>query len=261
MPRGVYVKTKAHGQHISKGLREYAKNSSKRCHKQRSKGGRASQKTLRKYKLGVYNPETGRKGGKSTVEKHGGWSGYHKVFKEKHPKEYAENLSNAGKVGGSISGCRIRTEIECLNISKSLKEYAKNNPEKSHERAIKAGKMGGPASIKSQREKAPYYFMSVPFASEQERQRAIMHLLSLGIVPIEGENCHVIVGNYEFDFRLFGWLFIEHHPWDRNGLSGKKYYSVRRRILDANGYKDCELIVIKSTKDVAEILNLLDIIC
>jgi len=250
----------------------------KKYHEQHSTagklGGKASQKTLKESKLGVYNPETGVKGGKSTAEKHGGWSGFNKVFRKEQPEEYLKLLIRKGKAvqevlkreGKAFYNSEVQSRLGKRGGQKGGKRTAEVNKrngtgffDSTHRIQVMGGKkggpIGGPASIQSQREKFPYYFMDVAFHSNGERQHSIWQLLSWGVMPVEGVNCHVRVGSYEFDSRPFDWLFIEYHPWDMHGLSEKEYYARRRKILDDASYNDCELIVVKNLDEFKSLLG------
>jgi len=202
---------------MSKAAKKYAENSPEKCHAQRVKAGRVGAEVNRKNSTGFYFDKT--------LQNKGGSKGGKKT---------------AEKYGGWFGFHKI---------------FKKQQLKKYHELRVAAGKTGGLASVKSRRENYPYRFCFVNFDSEGERLRAIWRLMNWGVVPIEGVNCHIRVGNYEIDARPFEWLFEEYHPWDMTGLSDKEYYAKRRKILDENGYEDCELIVVKSlTKLVEEII-------
>ena len=104
------------------------------------------------------------------------------------------------------------------------------------------GKIGGLIAVKIQRENKPYYFHKVPFDSNSEKEMGMNLSYQFKIKLKEGVNCHIRIGGKEFDF-LIGNCFIEFHPWDRK-YSIKEYYKERRKILDKNGYKNFNLIVI-----------------
>jgi len=137
-----------------------------------------------------------------------------------------------------------------FNLIKKLKRERRYKKHQS-----KAGKLGGliggPASIKKQRSNKPYYFMNVPFDSEQEKEFC-KSLIKYNLLkkPIEGENVHIRVGRKEFDFLIKQKLFIEYHPFDSSGKSTKEYFIERREVLNKNGFKKYPLIVIDNFKDI-----------
>jgi len=246
MPRGVFPKAVVHCQHISDSKKNFAKTKEgKECyrrsgakHKKWAKTkegkkffrrlgifrGKRGAETNRKNETGAFfDKKIKSKGGKNNALKHGGWFGCNKIFKEKHPIKYREQRIKGGKVTAS--------KYPDLAVQRGL------------------------AAITSRREKYPYRFMDVPFDSEGEKEVAKELNAQAHFVPAEGVNCHIRIGNIEIDFRPFEKLFLEYHPWDMNGLSEKEYYAARRKILDDNGYKDCVLVVIKSVKELAEVLK------
>jgi len=153
------------------------------------------------------------------------------------------------------------SEVSKGIIGKSQSEYVKKNPKRSHEQAVRrgrlGGKMGGLAAVRSRREKAPYYFMKVPFDSGDEREVAKSLNSEIEFIPVEGVNCHVRIGSIEIDFKPIEKAFLEYHPWDHNGETNRGYYARRRKILDENGFKDCKLIVVKSFKELAKVIKLI----
>lgn len=110
-------------------------------------------------------------------------------------------------------------------------------------------KLGNKASKKAWRKGLPYWFMGVPFDSNQEREVAKWLNVKYGFIPKEGINCHVRLDGGEIDFRL-GDIFIEYHPWDTAGRKIEQYFLDRRKLLDENGYKNYPLIVIDSLEEL-----------
>ena len=64
-------------------------------------------------------------------------------------------------------------------------------------------------------------------------------------IPKEGKNLHIKIKGGEIDYLIEKLkLFIEYHVrFDK--LTFKQYYNKRRKILDENGYKDYDLLVIR----------------
>ena len=89
-----------------------------------------------------------------------------------------------------------------------------------------------------------YKWKKVGFLSKQELECAKILLDKL----IKGVNCHVRVGNKIIDFKINN-VFIEFHPWDFNKLTDEQYCSQRRKVLDENGFKDNQLIILKSLEE------------
>jgi len=235
MPKGIYRRTKVHSLHIGESLKEYAKNNPEKSHERAIRagkiGGPAAQKKLKRENKSFYNSEVQVVLSKRAI----------KMQRENKLGFFDSKLqSRLGKIGGKKSAEINRRNKTGFYFDKRLQSK------------------GGLASVKSQRENYPYYFMDVPFHSEGERQLSIWQLLNWGILPEEGVNYHVKVGSHEFDSRPFSWLFAEYHPWDIGGLLNEKYYASRRKILDDNGFQACELAIIKSVKALAEVLKLIE---
>ena len=114
------------------------------------------------------------------------------------------------------------------------------------------GKKGGLKTIQILRKNSKYLWDGVKFMSNMEVQCAKKILKR----PIDGINCNIIIGTKTIDFypqsydKKFQGKLAEFHPWDKDGRTFEQYYSDRRKILDENGYKDVELIVIKSLTDI-----------
>ena len=110
-------------------------------------------------------------------------------------------------------------------------------------------------SALARRKNSPSWFGGVPFDSKEEMQAGHIICERFGITPIEGINCHVRVNGGEIDFRPTKSLFVEYHPWDMDGLTPEQYCNKRRKLLDDNGFKDCELIVAKSLGELQGLLG------
>jgi len=165
-----------------------------------SKAGINAQKTLREKKLGYYNPETGRKG---------------------------------GKIGGPIGGKK-----SALNNKK--RKLGLYNPNR------KIQSMGGIASQKTLRENIRNLkYKSQYYDSTDEAGVSASLIEQFNYIPIEGKTLHIRMKNGEIDYLIENLkLFIEYHVrFDK--LTFIQYYKKRRKILDKNGYKGYNLIVIK----------------
>lgn len=198
----------------------------------RSEMNRRSIKVQRKRKTGLFNPKVRMLGCRK------GALASHKVQREKgvglfDPSHEVQSIGS--KLGGKAG-------------AKSCKKLKKGFFNPSHW----IQKIGGPASLKAQRENSPYWFMGVPFDSNGEKQAMLILCEKFNIVPKEGVNCHVRVNGGEIDFRPTDGLFIEYHPRDWDGLSCEDYYAKRRILLDDNGFRECELIVIKSLEELGK---------
>jgi len=144
---------------------------------------------------------------------------------------YTKHQVEAGSIGGKKG---IKSTIQIL---KKDGKYIK------HQR--KAAKIGGAKASQLNRENKPYWFMGVPFDSNQELEFCKM-LLKYKIIkkPVEGTNTHFKTGSKDIDFFPQQKLFIEFHPWDRK-FNKQQYYDRRRKALDENGFEKIPLTVIE----------------
>ncbi len=53
--------------------------------------------------------ELGKRGGKATVAKYGGWSSFHKIFKKRNPDAYHEHFADVSRIG-ALAALRSRRE-------------------------------------------------------------------------------------------------------------------------------------------------------
>lgn len=217
------------------------------------------------------------KAGKIGTKKHGGWTSFHKIFKEKNPEKYHLILVDAGKKANIKCKEENPEKYHTQRVNSGNMAAKKNNgwatynkefrqkyPEKYHIQRInicsKAGKLGGPAAEKSRRENSPYRFLDVSFLSGQERQVAMLFNKKLGFIPQNGVNCSFKVNRSIIDFK-FGDDFIEYHPFhyknntDKSGRTFEQYFEARRKILDENGYKNASLIVLKNLEEVKSFIE------
>jgi len=111
------------------------------------------------------------------------------------------------------------------------------------------GKIGGRITAKVLREKRNIKFNGIYFASYGECEIGICIYYQIEKLKID-KNYQVNVGFKSFDFLISQFnCFIEYHPYnqlyDKGDTNLIKYYNRRRKILDNNGYKNHNLIIIK----------------
>jgi len=103
-----------------------------------------------------------------------------------------------------------------------------------------------------------HYFMGAGFNSRAEKEVALLFFNYLKIIPIQGLNCHILVGNKSIDFYIYG-CFIEFHPMA--GLyetrTREEYYRDRRKVLDDNGYDMYSLVHSENEREVKEMIGVL----
>lgn len=120
------------------------------------------------------------------------------------------------------------------------------------EKLIKNG-MAGIAGVRKNRRTCR--FMGVSFDSQGEMQTAIWLNKNFGFVPLERENCHVVVSGKEIDFFLEDKkLFLEYHPcnWYLNPETLEEYCQERNKVLQHSKYFDNKLIVVESLEELEE---------
>lgn len=216
-------------------------------------------KAMKEQGVGIYDPKVGELGRKIMKERKVGvgfdpnlrLKAHEKMKREKRgfydPKLQSE-LAKRGSKKGVETLRRLGKGVFDPKVRSKGLATQRANPEKLKRDRTRASK----EAIKSRRESYPYWFMNVPFDSEEEKQAMMILCEKFDIVPKEGVNTHVRVDGGEIDFRL-GDLFIEYHPWDRK-WTPEQYYKRRRKLLDSNGFQDCRLIVAKSLEEVEEVL-------
>ena len=183
--------------------------------------------TNKKLKKGLYDPKIQSMGGK--------------IAHQKHP----DLASRMGKLGGSKGG----KKAAITNKKNGTSIYGITK-----EQRIKNGKIGGSRSMEKLRENSPYIWQNVNFMSKAEMKVAQIILNK----PILDINCHIKVNGGIIDFypqkedKKFQGKFVEYHPRDWNGLTPEEYYNKRRKLLDENGFKDKELIVIDNQKFIKQ---------
>ncbi len=163
-----------------------------------------------------------------------------------HSEEAKEKMSEAKKGKPNPFKGKHHSLESKRKISEAGKVFARKYPKKAREMRRK----GALITLTSLRRNRPYYINNVPFDSNEERQAMIILCEKFNITPIEGINCHIRVNGGKIDFRPVKKLFIEYHPWDKKGLTSEQYYDQRRKLLDENGFQDCELVVIESLDEL-----------
>lgn len=209
---------------------------------------KCTHKYCKKHKLGFWSFEVqskgGNKGGKIAAE----------VNRKNGTAFFDPKIqSMGGKIGGKKGGLKtVRSHRNNKtgmwsrkNILKRIKIQRKR---KTGFWSLEIQKKGGLKSVESNRLNKPYKWKGVNFMSKQEMEAAKIILNK----PIVGVNCHIKINDRSvIDFypnwkdKLFNGKFVEYHPWDRT-RTPKQYYKERRKILDNNGYKNKELMILDS---------------
>ena len=215
-----------------------------------SKGGKRGSEICRKNKKGMFfDPEIHKRAGKRSQE-----------VQHLNPKKVHEDAVKRGLIGGpKIAEINKKLKkgfwspkIQSMG-GKKCQELLKLNPKKSHEIHSNAGF----AAVESNRKNKPYRFMQTLFDSGQEKYFFQQLFFNLGFVPIERENSHVKLNGGEIDAKLWDYIFIEWHSWNKK-LTPTEYYISRRKLLDENGFKENPLIVIINIKQLYKILEVLN---
>ncbi len=232
------------------------------------RGAHLSEETKRKiseaHKGKIISTETRRK----LSEAHKGKPTW---MKGKHHSEEAKRKNSEANKGKKLGEGHRRKISEAIKgeknhwygkhhsretrrkMSDAKQKFARENPQRCYELCARAGI----SALKSRRQNSPYLIGDVPFDSSEERQAMILLCKKFNLVPIEGVNCHVQVNCGEIDFRPTDNLFIEYHFWDRDGLTSDQYYEQRRKLLDENGFQNCELIVARSLVELRKVLGVI----
>jgi len=112
---------------------------------------------------------------------------------------------------------------------------------------IKIKRKSGQKTIEILRKKSKFIWKDVHFTSLLEMQCAKLLLRK----PIEGKNCHILIGTNIIDFFVNN-IFIEYHIYKyiyQNKIK-HNYYKRRRTMLDKNGYKGNDLLVFQNLNEV-----------
>jgi len=149
-----------------------------------------------------------------------------------HPNQASEN----GKL------CHLKNPGLHKEIGKRVIEIQRRDPVKFFEGRSKGGK----ESMKTRRQKRPYWWDDVPFDNKQECEVAKLLLTK----PIEGVNYQFSINSKLIDFypcwtdKMFHGCLVEFHPWDFTGLTEEEYYRQRLNVIENSDYKGKELILI-----------------
>lgn len=153
--------------------------------------------------------------------------------------------SKGGKIGGYL-GAKNSHKVAKRNKTGFW------NSNLQRELGRRGGKVGGPKAIKILRKKyintRPKY-RNVIFDSKQEMNvcKKLMQKYS-SFHPIQNVTVHKTVGHKEFDFSVRN-TFIDYHPFDLKKTL-LEYYKERRKVLNINGFRNFNYIVIKNINDM-----------
>jgi hypothetical protein len=164
--------------------------------------------------------------------------------KPSYDKKYREDCAKGGRNRNKFYPELIKKITK--KTHETIKKRRKKDPEydKKYREEMRRKSLIG---IKNWRKKKPYWFMGVPFDSNEEMECAKLFNKYFGWIPEERINCHIKLKNGEIDF-LVNDIFIEYHRWEsKNKIN--EYYQKRRKILDKNG-KNNELFVFRNLGDV-----------
>lgn len=208
-------------------------------------------KYFKKHKIGLWNSETRMKGRKigglraaitNKKNKTGFWDPTHriqsmggkiaaKVNKKNKTSVYDPKIREIGsKIGGKISA-KIHKKNKTGIFNPKIR--------------IKGGEIQGPKTAKILREKKRIKVGNLNIYFDSYKEAEIGLSIHYQIEKLkEGQNYQKNVGRKLFDFFIKG-CFIEHHPWDWQKRTPKRYYQERRKILNKNRYKNYPLIIIK----------------
>ncbi|MBU3907123.1 MAG: hypothetical protein KKA64_02625 [Nanoarchaeota archaeon] len=215
-----------------------------------------------------------------------------KIAQQKHPYLGEKLGKKYGPIQGKINAERLRGNSEYFSkMAKRLQEinpdHSRINMKKAHETMKVKGtfnehqrqaalrcKEKNPNQLKEMSHKAhnlyplallaleshrknyPYEFMGCLFDSNEERI-ICKKLVEKGLIgkPVEKENVHFQIGKCHVDFFIQNKLFLEFHPPIKRGKKRETeegYYSIRRILLNKNGFECYPLIVINHLKEADE---------
>lgn len=188
-------------------------------------------KYCKKNNCGFYSFEVQSKAGKLGIKK------CHKVCKQK--KIGAWCLNKKEKKFGTFGFTKKQHNIFA---NRAVVYNRKNNigpwfnPELNREMRERS----------SRNRRSLYSFNGVFFDSRCECEIAMCLYYQYNLNLEFRKTVHFLIGRKEFDFFVENLkLFIEYHRWDRkHGRNLHAYIKDRRKILDLNGYKDYNLLVI-----------------
>jgi len=178
-------------------------------------------------------------------------------LKETNPEEYFEMRSNTAIISHKKfkerdpEGYKKRQAMGFTKFHKEHPNFASENAKRIHKMIPDLGAR----CFKGRLKNMPWKFMCVSFPSATERDVAKLRFEILGIVPINGVNCHIMIKHKEFDFEQFGFI-QEHHPYMQplyKTIPQEEYYKQRREILDSNGHKKSSLIVTENVQEATKL--------
>jgi len=177
------------------------------------------------------------------LDNYGGEKGFSEycsnLAKETHKKhpELAHHL-------GMITQERHPNIIECAH------KWQRENPEKVRQ----IMKETLPKIMKSNLKNKPYWFMGIPFDSNDEIKVVKYLNEKINYIPEYGVNYQYQVDTKFVDFYLPEYnLFIEYHPIDWRGLSDEEYRQERLEAINKTDH-DEQLWVIKKVDDLDNML-------
>lgn len=227
----------------------------------RRKGGKIAVEKMKKNKIGFFNPDFHKKNIEKQKKNKTGFFREDKKIqkmggnatKQKHPNIYRKIGLRVAEIHRKNGTGYFDKEVCSRGGKACVKKYGGYAWIDHHKNGL--------TTIKKIRENKPYYFAGIPHDSNEEKEVSKI-LYNNGMNLKEGKSVHIRIGRKEIDFQLnnlekFGiknGTFMEYHPWDMD-KTDEQYYQSRRKVLDDNGYKDNQLLVIKN---LDEFKNMLD---
>lgn len=194
--------------------------------KDRANNIKKAQETLKKLKKGFYSSKfQSEMGLRNSVERRKarvrGAHKTNKICKELKLGYYNHDVQSKGGIAGQKT-------LRRLGIS-SFYDY----------------KIQREIRLNMEKNKKRYYFKGIYFDSFSEMEFAMNIYYQIEKL-ILWKNYQIVINSKLIDFLVEKYkCFIEFHKWDRkNGTDIKKYYKIRRKILDDSNYKDYNLICI-----------------
>ena len=175
-------------------------------YEERVENTKKANETNKRNGTGFWDKNTSIKAGKTATQKYGGWFGVKKWAKE-HPDDYL----TLHKRNGKISGQKV---AKILRIRKKI------------------------------------FLNNVYYDSYRESEFAL-NITHQFVELKEGKNYQFKIKDSDLDFFIEEYkCFIEFHPYnslyDKEDVTLSNYETKRRDLLDKNGYKDYNLIIIKN---------------
>jgi len=237
-------------------------------------------KWLQKNKKGIWNPEVNKRaaylgGIQSNIINKKNRTGIYGIPKYKR-QEYAKRASPQSKITNEKNKTGLfDPKVRAMGRAKGLKKGQKANFDKhyknktglwsqeSHKKSLETlrrkkigcyhnkklqienGKKGGKKTVETLRNKSKYIYKKIHFSSKGELEIALCLEQQFNIKIKEKINYQIQISSKTFDF-LINKCFIEYHPIIPFFTieTGKEYYNKRRQVLNQNGYKNYNLVVI-----------------